>query len=155
MWPRRERLLTQNVQPLHSMFFPAGNLKDSPKDQLAEFAYYFQQQTYQTPLVAATRVPRSVYVRRIVRSDVYTTANLNSKPWETAGGVPTQKIAINAKCAAPSFAVFPAGYFEGSPKDSRTEFADSFQRPHLSATFGSASRALRSVCVRRVVRSVV
>ena len=65
-------------------------------------------------------------------------------------------MAIDAKCAALSFAVFfPAGNLEGSPKDSLTEFADYFQQPNFLAAFGSASRALRSVCVRRVVRSDV
>ena len=55
-------------------------------------------------------------------------------------------MAIGAKCAAPSFAVFwiPAVNLEGYPKDALTEFEDYFQQPDLSADFGSASRALRS-----------
>ena len=53
---------------------------------------------------------------------------------------------------APSFAVFcPAGNLEGPPKDSLPELADYFQQPDLSATFASAFRALRSVCVRHVI----
>jgi len=66
-------------------------------------------------------------------------------------------MAIGAKCAAPSFAglLFPAENLEGSPKDSLTEFVDYFQQPKLSTEFGSASRALRSVCVRRIVKSDV
>ena len=66
-------------------------------------------------------------------------------------------MAIDAKCAAPSFAglLFPVGNLEGSPKDSLTKFEDYFQQPNLSADFGSASRALRSVCVRRIVKSDV
>ena len=66
-------------------------------------------------------------------------------------------MAIGAKCAAPSFAgfLFPAGNLEGSPKDSLTKFEDYFQQPNLSADFGSASRALRSVCVRQIIKSDV